>query len=461
MLLAASLAAAACTGETTLGLRLESPDGGDPFLPPDMATQARFTVEDHHTAVQTVTVPPGGHFSFDVKLAEGVTTPARAVVEALSNGQVVGSGATPPVVWSSLGAVILPVFVQRRDTLVQVPWNPSFSSDPPVEVERTRPWLFELRSPFLAMLGGAANETTVQVYDNLIRSPVGGGALIPDSFNRDAAALAIDNQRFLLVHGCASVIWDSVRNAISMPMDHMPPTERCSILGSAVVQDPGGGGWLVGGHDLSGPVARVDRVQPDGTWQPAVPLAVPRDAPAAVRIGADDLLVAGGQARREHGALEHYTPTLTDAQRRVTTGDARVDERSDVTLILAGDGVVLMLGGVVYGTSDLTPDDVAIDTRCLAGACPPVLSVTPLLHQRRRGAVAARAENGPVIALSGRTVSGVADQVEMVDVTSPRSPRWQGVAGSLPYDGLSARTISTGSVWIAGGGRRESWFFRH
>ena len=38
----------------------------------------------------------------------------------------------------------------------------------------------------------------------------------------------------------------------------------------------------------------------------------------------------------------------------------------------------------------------------------------------------------------------------------------EGVAvASLPYEGLSMLPLATGSVWIVGGGRAESWLYRH
>jgi hypothetical protein len=68
---------------------------------------------------------------------------------------------------------------------------------------------------------------------------------------------------------------------------------------------------------------------------------------------------------------------------------------------------------------------------------------------------------GQVLVLSGVGVGGVADAVEVLDVTRPRGPVPRGVVGSLPYSDLSVLPLATGSVLIAGGGQPSSWLYRH
>jgi hypothetical protein len=91
-----------------------------------------------------------------------------------------------------------------------------------------------------------------------------------------------------------------------------------------------------------------------------------------------------------------------------------------------------------------------------------LLGVRPWLTQRRRDATAARAEGDRVVVASGTGADGmVAGSVEAIDVSAARNPQAGVVVGALPYDGLSMLPLATGSVWIVGVGRAESWLYRH
>ena len=130
VLVGACLLAEACQGSQSMSLRVFTPDGGDPWVGDDAATQARLRIEDHQTPDQTVTVAGDGSFSLQVVLANPDAT-VRVVVEALRGGQVVGWGGTPLAQWGSFGPVLLPVFVQRRDTLAGAPWSPGAARTSP------------------------------------------------------------------------------------------------------------------------------------------------------------------------------------------------------------------------------------------------------------------------------------------------------------------------------------------
>jgi hypothetical protein len=450
--LSLALGSVACQSEQSMSLRVFTPDGGDPWVGDAAATQARLRVEDRETPVQTVNVGRGGSFSLQVELVRPDLR-SRIVVEALRNGEVVGSGGTPLAQWGSFGPTLLPVWVQLRDSVVPAPWGEG--------ARRVRPFLFELPSPYVAAVGGALAAAAVDVYDALVIRRVEGASAVDDTFNRDASALRLADGSVLLVRGCVSVVWNPANNAVTTPSAHPPPQERCDVIGSATVQEPGGGGLVLGGHNATTAVARVDRVMPDGTWMTAEPMTTPRDHPSVLRLGENDALVAGGQGATAD-SLERYAPMLMATQRALHTGDERVDRRDRAALVAAGDGVALMLGGVVAGSDALAAEDVLLDTRCATGGCPVLLGVRALLSQRRRDATAALAEGDRVLVASGTASDGsVAATVEVLDVSAPRDPRPGVAVASLPYEGLSMLPLATGSVWIVGGGRAESWLYRH
>lgn len=438
-----------------MALQVFTPDGGDPWVGDGAATQARLRVEDRETPPQTVTVGRGGRFTLQVELVRPDLR-SRIVLEALRDGEVVGSGATPPARWSAFGPTLLPVWVQRRDSVVVAPWGERGGG-----ARRSRPFLFELQSPLVAAIGGALAPTAADVFDALVIGQVPNAVAIDDTFNRDATALRLANGAVLLVRGCASVVWNPSDNTVATPLGRPAPQERCDVIASAALQEPGGGGLVVGGRTATAAVARVDRVLPDGTWMPADPLTTPRDHPSVLRLGESDALVAGGQGPAAD-YLERWAPALTAAQRALHTGDPRVDGRTGAALVAAGDGVALALGGAVAGSGGLAAEDVLLDTRCATGGCAVLLGVRGLLSQRRRDATAALAEGDRVLVASGVGADGaVAATVEVLDVSAARDPGAGVAVGSLPYEGLSMLPLATGSVWIVGGGRAESWLYRH
>ena len=433
-----------------MSLRVFTPDGGDPWVGDDAATQARLRVEDHETPPQTVNVGRGGTFSLQVTLVRPDLR-SRIVVEALRNGEVVGSGGTPLAQWSAFGPTLMPVWVQWRDSVVVAPWGDG--------ARRVRPFLFELATPYVAALGGALAPAAVDVFDALVIRRVEGASAIDDTFNRDASALRLADGSVLLVRGCVSVVWNPADNTVTMPTGHPAPQERCDVIGSSMVPEPGGGGLVLGGRNATTAVARVDRVLADGTWMTADALTTPRDHPAVLRLGENDALVAGGQGSTAD-FLERWAPTLTTAQRTLHTGDEQIDRRTGAALVAAGDGVALALGGEV--PDGLAAGDVILDTRCATGGCAVRLGVRPLLGQRRRDAAAALAEGDRVVVASGTGIDGrVAGAVEVIDVSTARDPQAGVTVGALPYEGLSMLPLSTGSVWIVGGSRTESWLYRH
>jgi hypothetical protein len=451
--LASVLFACGCQ-ESTIAIRVVAADGGDPFLPPDAATQARFRFEGRSAETVTTTVAANGFFSLETPFAGAVT--GRGIVEALRMGEVVGGGATPPLAWDSVGASVLTVFVQRRDSIVEYAWR--------LRNARTSPALFEAAPSFALAVGGTVATQAIESFNVLTLSGAADGSPYDNTLGRDASFVVLSTGSVLIVSGCNALLWNPLSNqALVSPMAMSmatPPSERCDVRGSTVVQEPGGGGILLGGRGPMGPVARVDIVNPDGTWATALPMAVPRVRPEAVRTGVAEALIAGGQ---EAGSpfLERYTRTLTADARPVRTGMAAVDDRRDAALVDLGGGVVLALGGTSTTGTDLSPNDVVLNARCVDGSCPVVLSTPTLLRERRRNAVAALAEEGRVVVASGSGASGVAASVEVIDASAPRMPVSVGPIGMLPYDGLTARKLAMGAVLFAGGGTTQTWLYRH
>src|SRR5205814_2357811 len=101
LMFACGLACGACTRDATVALVVVSADGGDPFLPPDGATQARVIVEDDATVPRTEPVRSGA-FVLNVDPVRPEVA-SRVVLQALAGGVVVGSGATPALVWQAIG----------------------------------------------------------------------------------------------------------------------------------------------------------------------------------------------------------------------------------------------------------------------------------------------------------------------------------------------------------------------
>lgn len=458
LLAALSSASVGCFNQVELAVSVVAPDGGDPFRGPDAATQVRVRVENGAGGPQTANVAANGAFSLSLDLAS-ISAPARLIVEALAGGAVIGSGATPAVRWSALPTGIVPVFVQRRDTLVTA--APGLA----LGAQRTAPQIVPLNSPFVAVIGGADSEAPIDVLDlfNLGRSDNANVLRAP--YTGALQAFSLDGLRVLILKGCQTTLWSATTNTFEGTGENVPPTERCEVSGSTAVIDPAGGGYLVGGTNTRTgmPSARVDRVLPSGRWVAGVPLTVPRAAPSAIYLRDGELLVAGGQADASAPALERYgiSGGVAMDRRALRTGNADVDARSGATLVRAGGDMAYLLGGARVGATELATEDAVLDLGCFEQPCTLLLRTAPLLQVRRQSPLAALAEGDQVVVASGTNASGVVEAVERIDATDPRAPTAGGTVGTLGAAGLAMARVHTGSVMIAGGGQRAVWMFRH
>lgn len=460
LLAALSFTPVACFNHVEVAVSVTAPDGGDPFRGPDAATQVRVLVENGAGGPQVASVSPNGAFSVSLDL-ETITAPARLLIEALSGGTVIGSGATPPVIWSQLGTGIVPVFVQRRDSLV--PAAPGLT----LGVQRTAPQIVVLRAPFVAVIGGAESPTPIDVLDLFSLGRSDNPTVLASPFTGALQAISLDGVRVLILKGCMTTLWNTATNAFDSSAANVPapPSARCALSGSTVVPDPNGGAYLVGGTVMGtgAPSPRVDRVLPSGQWVEGVPMVAARAAPSAIVLRERELLIAGGQTDASAPAIERYAldgavPMDRRAQR---TGNADVDARVGAALVRVGGGVAYLLGGARLGSMEPAAEDAVLELACLDQNCPLIASTAPLFTVRRRDALAALAEGEQVVIASGTNASGVTEAVERIDATAPRAPVAAGTVGSLGAAGLAMARIHTGSVMIAGGGLRDVWMFRH
>ncbi|MFO0625142.1 MAG: hypothetical protein U0325_05945 [Polyangiales bacterium] len=449
-----ALLAAGCFNKIELAVAVIAPDGGNPFHGPDAATQARATVENGLGGPLTVPVAANGGFTLGLEL-NAIQRPSRLRIEALRAGQVIGSGATPPVFWDRLAASVVPVYMQRSDTVVPAPAAVS------LETPRTAPAVVPINSPFVAVFGGNDTEAAVDVLDLFNLGRPTNMSVLRAPYTGALHAVNLDGVRVLVLKGCQATVWNSASNTFEGTGANVPPPERCDMTRSTVVQDPLGGAYLVGGLRMGMPSARVDRVRNDGTWVQGVAMVAPRVEPAAVILRERELLVLGGQADATLPAMERYSldgsvPMDRRAQR---TGDADLDARTGAALVRVGD-MAYALGGVRVGTTDLAASDAVLDLACLDEMCPLLLRTAPLLTTRRRDAQAAVAEGNQVLVVGGTNASGAVEPADRVDGAMPRAPVAGGVAGMLGAQGLTLARAHNGSVVIAGGGQRGVWFFR-
>lgn len=451
----AALASGACFNKIELAVAVLTPDGGSPFTGANAATQARASVEGGIAAPLTVPVRSNGAFTLNLDLT-GAQRASRLRIEALRDGRVMGSGATPPVFWNRLATSVIPVFVQRSDALVPAP--PTVA----LELPRIAPAAVAINSPFIAVFGGTDAPATVDVLDlfnlgrpaNTTVAPYGGAL----------HAVVLDGGRVLLVKGCEARLWNASTNTFVGTGENVPPPERCDMTRSTVVPDPAGGAWLVGGTRMGTPSARVDRVRSNGEWVQGVPMVAARVAPAAVLARDGELLVMGGQSDPAEPALERYrSDGAVPADRRpLRTGNPEVDARTGVALVRVGE-VAYALGGARVGAMDLATTDAVLDLQCLdqpGPSCPLLPSTPVLLGTRRRDAQAAVSEGDQVLVVGGTDANGAVEPAERVDGASPRSPTSGGVVGMLGAQGLTLVRAHNGSVLVLGGGQRGVWMFR-
>jgi hypothetical protein len=472
--LAALCAVAGCARETPIALRVLAADGSDPFTMPDGATHARITIEDDATAPQVVPVGPGGAFSVEVRPARPEAL-ARLRIEALRGSEVVGTGATPPVVWQGRGGQLVAVLMHPRDTIIPAP------------VSSFRAPRADLRLVPLGLQGVAAvttppGETVARApdgYDLLAHASASLPQQVPAEFDGDTAVVPVRGA-WLLQRGARAVLYTGSDAQPPQAFTGVP-AERQALLGATVVADEvTGGGWLLGGRSApDAPSTRVDRVTNDQRFvqPPPAALSVARYRPdtlvlrVATSATAPTWLIVGGQ-REGEAAFEVYSPGTGGTP--LLLGDDPLARRFGTTAVcIATDAEgctrVLVLGGRTPD-GQVAPDDALLDGACArtgGTGCTLVLARGAWLSRRRWSARAALAENGRVLVAGGHDAGGAVREVETVDVSNPGAPRPGRVLQTLPYDDPAVASVANGSVLVAGGrnpdgsARGDLWFYRY
>lgn len=473
---AAITIAAGCSREQPVIVRVIAPDGGDPFTVADGATHARVVLEDDASAARTVSVGPDGVFSLEIRPSRSEVI-ARLRIEALRDGTVIATGATPPMQWQALAGHTVTVLMQWRDSLVPAPGGAFRSGRSDVRLVSLGTWGVAA----VTLPPGETMPRRPDGYDLVTHTVEELRQPVPPEFDGDTALIPVRNgTRWLLQRGARAVLYS---NDASRPVDDvssMVPGERAALVAATGVEDTvRGGGWLLGGRDAAGVLSRrVDRVNDDGTFVSVLgSLAVARARPDVVELRAGNettlplWLVMGGQ-RSGDPWMEVYSPTDVGGTVLRTPEIASLERRTDaaaVCLVRDAQGCsrVLVLGGREDGM--VAAEDVVIDGVCarVGGAgCTLVTARGSWLVRRRWGAKAALAEGARVLVAGGYDSVGPVREVETVDVSNPSVPQPGRVVHTLTYDDPALMALSNGSVLLAGGrdasgARGDLWFYRY
>lgn len=426
----------------------------------------------------------GPRGEFQVRLTPSDPTRlARIRIEALRDGNVIGSGATPPLRWQAQGGQLRAVLMHRRDTLIPAPvtWATARSGHlVPAGLEfafaLTLPsGTREDRPPDGYYLSGHARYADFTVA-------------VPREFDDESAVVTLDGA-WLFVRGPRALLYTGQMETTRA--DVPIPAPRQALVGASVAPFVTGvGGLLIGGRDAStgAPSARVDRVNgidyrraplSSVFADPAPPpLAAARARPEIVALempamGNARWLLAGGQGPGDP-LLELYDERVGGVA--LATGDASVDRRVEVgaTCVQIENDVctrVLVVGGRSSSGDTGSPlDDLLLDATCAlrgGAGCTLVLARGQWLSRPRWGARVALAEGGRVLVAGGSDAAGPVGEVETVDVSDPNAPRLGRIVGILPYADPALLALTNGSVMVAGGrnpdgsGRTEIWFYRY
>jgi hypothetical protein len=470
-LLALASCGAACSNNAQVVVVVIAPDGGDPFLGVDAATQARITLENTARTSTTVPVMANGSFQLDVRPASN-TEISRLRIEALRDDQVIATGVTTPVAWSAEGNQVIRVLMQFADSVTAVPFGlPDGRSDCQLlELGGAGEFIGCFTLPTAQ---GQAVEPAV--YDVLHHGLASGFAQqIPGEFTGDATVVIAGN-RLYLVQGDHAVQYvgdpsmDNPALDVSdwLPHDGAGRSTRAGLVRSSAYHSDEGG-WLLGGNIARVPVYQVDHftsATPDGGVaylafdNSAARLAVPRSAPQVVELTHENLnpkiLVAGGNTA-DTAFLEIYRP-MGDGH----VLDLGVDDTNRTHAAIACIHVdenahcdrVIILGG---RNGDAAGDDLIVDvaTDTLANGHEPVIRQRGRwLSHRRDDAHVALAEGGRLLVAGGDDASGAPVRaLEVLDVHDPDTTAPTSL--DLHVDSCEhamVHSLTNGSVIIMGG----------
>ena len=464
------LAAPACSRDNPVQLAvIAPPDGGDPFLGADAATQARITYEADVPVVRTVAVSSNGSFQIPLPPSDP-QRPVRVRVEALRGDRVIGAGATPFVRWGQQGGQLVAVFVQYCDTLAEGPVTLATGRADFEPIALGLQAIIAVTSP-----PGETTARAPDAYDLLHHARTSPFVqTVPALFDGETTIIRL-RDTWLLQRRDVTLNYTGNQPTPSPEI----PAGRAALTAGTVVSDGTTYSMIFGGADSAGqPSDRVDVLSfASGAFgvDMARTLATPRRRPAVFLLQAatDALasrwLVAGGQA---DGAplFEAYGPQGSTGA--LSLGDPELEVRSRATVVVYSSEtdhpLVLLLGGVNRDGS-LAMDDALIDGDCLLrtpGSCTAVLSRGPWLSHRRHSARGALADGGRVVIAGGRDAAGPVMDVESVLVDPPGRPAPGRVLATLAVTDPSLIGVSTGNVVVLGGRGMDGaagqgvWFYR-
>ncbi len=472
--LLSGLALAACGRENGIIVAVIAPDGGDPFVGPDAATQARVTLQNDAGTTVLADVGAGGAFQIDIRPQDNEVSRLR--VEALRGTEVIAIGMTPPALWSALQGHIIPVLMQYRDSLTPGPvaWVNGHADFELIEIEAGFVGVF-------TNVSGANNSFRPEVYDLLDHGRAGDVRQeIQGEFDGDSTVAIVGSSRggsfpYLLRGSRFSSYSGRADAETPAPADtiHSDRADAGIVRSTAIRDVVTGGGWIMGGRDANGPVARVDHYDNGFVLDRVSDLIVPRVRPQVIQLfprGSSQpvWLVAGGNPAGT-AFLETYSP---DARNNRTLDLGEHDRRDASVVCIASDEQgclrLLVVGGRVG--SALATDSLVLDGAAIRTAAATFVTATgPALVHPRAGASAAYAEGGAVVIAGGDDDAGAVTSVEMINVTGVTTalapPGGSEVGTTCARPAMLA--VSNGSVMIAGGTHPDGTactgiaFFRH
>jgi hypothetical protein len=490
-LLALASTAAACSDNAQIIAYVIAPDGGDPFLGDDAATEARITLENDAGTSTTVPVMANGSFQMDLR-PTSETEVSRLRIEALRGGEVIATGVTTPVQWSAQAHQVIPVLMQFPDSVTAAPHA---LADGRADCQPVVLGSFgEFVGCFTAPRAGDASLAPA-VYELMHQGLATNFAqTMPGQFTGDATVL-IAGDKIYVVQGDRAVQYignpmiNPVAQDVSMWLPHDASGQRslrAGIVRSSVYHSTAGG-WLIGGNIAGAPQTRVDHFAPisdgsasnstiinfDGT---ANPLLVGRSAPTIIRLNVDDtnprLLIAGGNAP-DAAFAETYRPLFQDSNVTVQLGPDTNRTHAAIACIHVSEENQGCTHAIVLGGHNgaAVGDDLVLALGTGASNPPSIVQRGHWLNHPRDDAHLALAEGGRLVVAGGTDANGqpVTD-IEALDVHDPMAPPTsRDVAHDTCANPMVAgimEGITNGTVVIMGGIRdgaacTDIAFYRH
>lgn len=192
-----------------------------------------------------------------------------------------------------------------------------------------------------------------------VATTVTAGTLVEARTDHTATALG-DGQRVLITGGTSSrapvtgtaELWEA---GLSRPL---PSSLSVPRAGHRAVLLPDGRVWILGGRDSSGaPLASTELYDPvQELFFPGPTLQRSRDEPAVVLVPGNGIVIAGG---RGQASVESWTLDLSSS----AIEPFQVLERSSGDLVLGGDPLLYLQGGVDLSGNPVGPEWLDFSTR--------------------------------------------------------------------------------------------------